>query len=84
MPANTGVAGAIYCAACFAGTPAPTWHADHLRTRPNTRTRVGFRMRLVVRTQPPDATNAMLAGCLRTSAHRRAAVGKEAAGSTQP
>jgi hypothetical protein len=24
MPANTGIAGAIYRAACFAGMPAPT------------------------------------------------------------
>jgi hypothetical protein len=50
---------------------------------PGVTTFVGFRMRLVARMQPLGATSAMLAGCPRVSARRRAAVGEEAASTTQ-
>ncbi|SPO54341.1 protein of unknown function [Pseudomonas sp. JV551A1] len=94
LAANTGAAGAMYRVGFFAGAPAPTGYADRLRiqfSKPQ-HSRLHKVRNNPRRFQDAPGRSHAIPGrhkchaCRmpRTSARRRAAAGKEAAGTTQP
>ena len=94
MPANTGVAGAMHRVRFFAAKESPTGYADRLRIQFSKRQRSRLHK---ARNNPrrfqdapgrshatPRRHKCHACRMPRTSARRRAAAGKEAAGTTQP